>query len=371
MTDRNSNIEILRIISILLIIAYHATRMQSIQQKGSVFASVIGILFGSWGILGVDVFVIICAWFSVEKNLNTKKLFSIVFQTFIYLLISAIISFIYDIVNTQNIIESIKDIILHVNQSIWEPLWSKHYWFVTAYLFLMIVSPYINKIIHSLSKENYKKLIVILSFIPFFSQFNVYTNTVSDIACFAYIYFVTGYLKIYGDSIIDKLRAKKWFVIISLIIIASNLILLIPGLFDPIFTLLSNTTAATVRHSVIMFFDALALFILVIKYKPKNNPNINMLSSFVFGVYLFHSMNIIGFDGDILDLLMKELSRIGWLNSNIWFPFEYILLVLFVFISGVLFDAIRKNIIQKPIEKRIYNKFELKFEKINSYFNMC
>ena len=56
---RNSRVELLRIISMILIVAFHATRMGCIETSQPFYIYFSGIVLGSWGILGVDIFVII------------------------------------------------------------------------------------------------------------------------------------------------------------------------------------------------------------------------------------------------------------------------------------------------------------------------
>ena len=58
--QRNSNIEWLRIISMLLIIAFHMERSFE-ELSGSFIVNATTIALGKWGLLGVDLFLIISA----------------------------------------------------------------------------------------------------------------------------------------------------------------------------------------------------------------------------------------------------------------------------------------------------------------------
>lgn len=70
---RNSNIEFLRILSMLLIIAFHATRNGFLSLTQPVIVYISAVVLGSWGILGVDLFLMISAWFYVNKASGSKK----------------------------------------------------------------------------------------------------------------------------------------------------------------------------------------------------------------------------------------------------------------------------------------------------------
>jgi peptidoglycan/LPS O-acetylase OafA/YrhL len=66
----------------LLIIAFHATRNGFLSLTQPVIVYISAVVLGSWGILGVDLFLMISAWFLCEQSFRLKKVISIVFQTF-------------------------------------------------------------------------------------------------------------------------------------------------------------------------------------------------------------------------------------------------------------------------------------------------
>ena len=89
---RNSNIELLRIISMLLIVAFHcAGQIGYKQYDNTSFVYITSVLLGSWGILGVDVFVIISAYYLVDQRLRVTRVINVLFQTFTYLIGFAIV----------------------------------------------------------------------------------------------------------------------------------------------------------------------------------------------------------------------------------------------------------------------------------------
>ena len=72
---RDSRIELLRIISALLILCHHAIQHGGIVSKEFIQSNVSvnqlwSTLIGSWGQLGVTVFIIIASWFSLENSVG-------------------------------------------------------------------------------------------------------------------------------------------------------------------------------------------------------------------------------------------------------------------------------------------------------------
>ena len=67
--SRNSNVELLRIISMLLIVSFHCVCHNGLRTYDNMpFIYISSVLLGSWGIFGVDVFVIISAYYLVEQR---------------------------------------------------------------------------------------------------------------------------------------------------------------------------------------------------------------------------------------------------------------------------------------------------------------
>ncbi len=91
---RNSNIELLRIISTFLIIAFHMRRYNYIWSSKPI-GYIFGTIFSSWGVLGVDIFLIISAYFLSESKFHIKKVINIVFQTFSWIILFTCVYAVY------------------------------------------------------------------------------------------------------------------------------------------------------------------------------------------------------------------------------------------------------------------------------------
>ena len=354
----------------ILIVAYHATRIECIKSGESLVALITGIVLGSWEILGVDLFVIISSWYLVGRKFSCKRVVSIGFQTLIYILLSALISYGVIVYETHSITRAIKDILLHIQNAIYEPLWSKHFWFVTAYILLLLLSPFLNKILTELPKEKLSLLLKVTVFIPLISQFNVYTNTVSDVITFSYIFLMIGYIKLYGIKRLAQFCGIRYVVILICVVLSANLILLIPNIIDPVSMLLVNTVAATGRHSVIMLLTAVLLFCSVIKKDQRVNKPVNYIARFTFGVYLFHSMHVLTTDGDLLDLVASYLTKIGLLKGTALFPVEFIFFTACFFCVGVFWDMIFQKILLKPIIRGFFKHKNNIIVKIDDVMNV-
>ena len=156
---RNSIFELLRIVSIVLIILWHFATQFGENEKGVLdtglsFYHLFAIVFGSWGQLGVDVFIIVSAFFLCKHNgFKSRTVVCIVLETMIYGLCLPLFCkyILHEAISTTTIIESV--FLLFLGK----------YWFITAYVLMYIFHPSINYFLHNSSKESLDKLILILS----------------------------------------------------------------------------------------------------------------------------------------------------------------------------------------------------------------
>ena len=192
-----SNIELLRIFSMIIIIAHHAI-VHGILKRKDVWKIknkrniLIVIIFNSAGKISNAIFFIICGYFHIKKekiNLN-----SIIWKTCFYGFIISVIGKranffkIYDF-NNIKFDSSIK--LLRFN-----PVTSGIYWFVTTYIILIAFSLELNKFLNKLNKIGYILFLLFFYIIWYFISF-YYNSEYLELKSAIFFYSIGGYLKIY------------------------------------------------------------------------------------------------------------------------------------------------------------------------------
>lgn len=132
---RKSNIELMRIIAMIMIVFYH----YKIHADNGNFAyssfstnKIIAILLGSWGSVGVYMFLAISSYFLTRTNeLQIYKVVSLLIKTSFFGIVILIISNVTGI-TTFSVIKTIK---AAFGALIYQ------YWFITLYIFLLLLSP--------------------------------------------------------------------------------------------------------------------------------------------------------------------------------------------------------------------------------------
>ena len=308
------------------------------------------------GKIGVNIFVFISSWFLVDSKFNLKKIIDLFLKVKIYAFIFLIIA----ILLKESL--SLKKIIISLF-----PIIFKNYWFITCYMMLYIIFPYLNIMLYRITKNELKSLLMVLLLIFCFLQTFIGTRLFySEFIWFIILYFITFYLKKYCI-----LRNKEFFKKISIIIYMFIFIgSYIFKYFNLRFSLAGEYTITGLLVSVTIFCYFLQLNLGYKKY-------INFVSLGTLSVYLIHE-NIFG--RDIIWNKILKTSEV--VNFNLGLVIIHIIVsTLLIFIFGILTDKIinflLNNIFNRKIESLIlflerkklnfWNKvvkFTEKFEKV-------
>ena len=145
--QRNSSFELLRIISMFLIVAHHYS-----VHSGFNFLEPLSVnlyyaqCLASGGKFGVNIFVLISGYFLCKSTFKWQKLIKLELQVLFYSIIIGVVFYIYsEEKSLSNLVFSFL------------PLYSSEYWFYKAYFVLFLLSPFLNVFINSIEKTQYQK----------------------------------------------------------------------------------------------------------------------------------------------------------------------------------------------------------------------
>lgn len=181
---RESNLELLRILAMLLIVLGHYVYWGIGDLKTDSFIN--DLIFNFLvlgGKIGVNIFVFISSWFLVDSKFNLKKIIDLFLKVKIYAFIFLIIA----ILLKESL--SLKKIIISLF-----PIIFKNYWFITCYMMLYIIFPYLNIMLYRITKNELKSLLMVLLLIFCFLQTFIGTRLFySEFIWFIILYFITFY----------------------------------------------------------------------------------------------------------------------------------------------------------------------------------
>lgn len=346
---RNSSVELLKIIAIILIITNHV--VQSLVEP-STFLSVndyllditkatvdpqllILVFLRSFGTIGNLLFFICSSWFLLEsKTIKIKKIANIFLNV---ILISLIILGIVLLIRKGNI-----DSITIVKQFF--PITFNNNWYITCYLLFYSIHPLINAAIERLDKKTHFYYAIVGGFLYLgidylIGQSHYYAST---LVVWIVIYFSIAFVKkYYRDFFESRTKGLIMFAIgllgHLLVIGANNFLGLKIDLFSK--TMLHWNTSC----SPFLVLEAVGLFV-IFKTFNISSKVVNYISSTSLLIYLFHE-----------NFLLRSYYRPflwKYVYNNFGYNYLFAWLLLFIvaiFLVSFLISVIYKHSIQRLV----------------------
>ncbi len=195
---RQSGIELLRIVAIVMVLVCHANaRVLGLPSRAEVFSvpapSIARMLFGAMAVYGVNIFVMISGWFGIHAK--PKGLANLLFEV-LFLLWGIYAVFLL----TGNATFNMHDIKVCLALT-------DEYWFVMAYVGLYIFSPVLNAFVEKASKRELQLLLV--GFYVFQCYYCWASGTLDyfsgySITFFFGLYLTARYLRLYPVRILSR-----------------------------------------------------------------------------------------------------------------------------------------------------------------------
>lgn len=211
MKQRNSSIEILRMIAVWGIIMMHCYTLID-PAASTPFNHYLGYAINAVCNTGVSCFVLISGYFGVRYDKG--KFIRLVWQTTLYAVIVA--AMIYGF--TAPTFKALLSV----------PCYS--FWFIACYMLLMLTAPYIETMLKGTSQQELRRLLLILfvvfSILPTLTMGHSSDSIISAGGkCFTYfvfLYLVGRYIRLYHDRDYSSYRTLAVFLACTLLIFALN-----------------------------------------------------------------------------------------------------------------------------------------------------
>lgn len=274
---RNSSGELIRILAMLMIVISHYSthgKIDIYQYAPRANASLLYLqLLSMGGNIGLNLFIIVSGYYLSSSKFKIERIVSIVSHTTLYTVICYVIcsggAFIL-----QDIMQAVFPVVYN------------QYWFITGYVGLYCIFPYINLTLEQLDKFGFRKLIVVLFFMMSLIPFIFNTNFVlSDLPWFVFMYCIGAYLRKYG--IPEVLNYWKLWIAGSTFIVLCLLVIIFhyTGNFIPLFRI--HATYFNAKESPLIVLLVVMLFSIIMDIHISSTV-INKVGACMMGVYLFH-----------------------------------------------------------------------------------
>ena len=333
---RNMSVEYLRVVFISFIVLLHILWKDygglQVALEDNPVNTYIQLGFTNLVSLGVTGFIIISGYYGVKLKIN--RILSLWMQTTVYALASAIAVDQFGGGNLKSFIDA--------PLSLFDGGW----WFVSNYVILMLLSPFLNEGVERIGKRALLFVILMLSFSMYGVQWFHAKDASMPLLLFFNTYLVGRYIRLYPVCCLE--RYKYLIFALGLIALVSEPMALHFVELD------SKMKFVGGNFNVLILVVDIALLLICNEYQKMGKGN--MLTRNVLAVYLIH-------ESGIGRMILHEKI----FHDGVQFNIAYILtIVAVVVVVCVVIEEIRKRLFNK-LENRMITKIDsllnLRFDK--------
>ncbi len=364
---RDSNLELLRILAMFAILFYHFyTQTAIFKSPVATFPHWFAMFFGSFGRSAVNLFVVIGAWHLIDLPFRSIRVLRLYLTCLFYTVsVTALVLW-----SSPGLPEEMYKALLRAMM----PFTASPLWFITDYLFLLLLAPFLNILIKHLDREKFRTLALLL--LTIFTLIPTVANLIpgmnvqkfyivkSDMGWLAALYLLTGYVKTYGlPYLLSPRHAGKWLLGVILFAAAAGaadcfaapklpsafLAQKFHAFLEFLWTDLGSPFAVLCTLSAFTYFRG----------KSFSNSWINQIAGGLLGVYILHQIPV------FIPKLWGMFRVPEWVDS-VWFPLWEILTVVTVFCACRLIDAFRETLFRPLFRMKMIQRLTT---RCDAWFN--
>lgn len=351
----------------MLLIVLHHFSVHSPWPTGSMFSDIIVSMLSFGGKIGVDCFILITGYFMIGSKFRLRSILRVIAETYLY---SVLILIIFLLFNRELVYFSVAARSLL-------PVSSGLYWFITVYVAMYFLSPFLNRLFNALGESGQNKAIVIgfiiFSVIPTISTYN---PIASNLIWFCYLYMLGGYIRLRLDK--DRMHSLDVFSFFNPAFLMTKIGPLVGFLIAVCFIFLSMIFITLVnvkfgitdprpryfieQNTVPVLFASVSLFLLFKNLQMKNIQYINTIAGTTLGVYLIHDNPFVR--NWLWDCFVPIYYE-GWFAILI---FSLVITVI-VFTLCSFIDWMRIKCIEKPVFNLLDKKTPDQIDRFDKVMN--
>lgn len=336
--ERKYGFDLLRIVSMLFIVTLHYLGV------GGAFYNIydgylptnaanyiIASIFEALSIVGVNCFVLISGYFLSRGKYKAKKITSLWCNVIFYSLIFFALKCIKGGFDVSNFIRS------------FFPITMSTYWFITVYIALYLLSPFINKLCDTLSEREFRRLITILviifsvwkSVIPIAETID--TRKGYSLTWFIVLYLIGAYARHYSVNLFKK-NSFNFLSYLGLALLSASIKNIAILASNKVPFLAEGQNLFYHYDSILVLLSSVFLFVFFSRVEIQSASLIKFLTFLapsVFSVYIIHE-NFLWRDF----LWNSVIKANGYINSS-FFAIHMVISVLIVFITCIAIDQAR------------------------------
>lgn len=333
---RQSSLELLRILGMLFIIADHLAGQGGIGLTDTLPHALGYAVMGSGSRVACNVFVLIGAWFLSEQPFRTRRVLALWLGLWLYT------------VPVTLLCRFLPGCTVSLGTLRWAmfPISTGQLWFISTYLVLLLLTPLLNQLLHTLPRRTLEAALLVLA-VPMAGYSTLFgeDGAVSgSLFVFCWLYLLAGYLRRYPGSLPERWLQKRSVQLalgvgIPALLAAGRGLLFWQGIGGkPMQYLEYWRTALGAAPNLLA---ALALFFLFRDLPLGCRPRINTVASTTLGVYILHQIPAFH------DYLWNGIFHAAEHPGSAWYA---LFVIVMTFLGCAVIDLVRTYLLMRPLQ---------------------
>lgn len=277
--QRSSNLELYRIICMMMIVAHHYVLSGFAGSDGALVAnprssnSMFLWLFGAWGKTGINCFMMITGYFMCTSKITIRKFIKLIAQIYFYhLLIFVVFLFAgYETLSGMRLIKLLM------------PFWGFQNGFTSCFIIFYLTIPFWTILVQNMNKTQHSLLLILLlSCYTLLGSVPSFKVSFNYITWFGIIFLIASYIRLYPMPLFKRKSFWGWMTLF-LMVLALTSVAVLQRLFGASYFFMSDCNkffAVTIAVTSFLWFLNLNI---------KYNQVINSFGAATFGVLLIHA----------------------------------------------------------------------------------
>lgn len=354
--QRSSNLELYRIICMIMIVAHHYVVNSGLASEGGVLLSdysssnsIFLSLFGAWGKTGINCFLMITGYFMCTSKITFRKFLKLMGQIYLYKIL------LYPIL----LIAGYETLSLARLAKVAMPTWGFSDNFTGCFIGFWLTIPFLNILVNNMNKRQHELLLLLMLLLyTFLGSIPSFYISFNYITWYCIIYFIASYIRFYPISLFERKKYWGWVTLIVFFLACGSIVvqrllfgervLLGYGLVSDC----NKIFAVAVSVSSFLWFKNMNI---------KHSKVINAFGAGTFGVFLIHANS----DAMRTWLWKDTVDAIGHyatMNTGMLVLYSFVV-VLLVFVICNLIDQLRIATLEKWFLRWYDNKLSVKANK--------
>ena len=331
--QRDSNLELFRIITMLLIVAHHyvvnSGVWSAIQENDPTINTWFYYVLGMWGKIGINCFVLITGWFMCTSQITLRKFLKLLLEVEFYKITIGIVFLLTrkEVFSSEWMLGLLP--VLKIKDN-----------FTSSFLLFFLLIPFLNILVRNMDRKRHLQLIALLFFLyTVLSTFPAFSVIMNYVSWFCVLYVYSSFMRFYDFPLKENNKAWLGLSLACILVSIISVIVIRNGFkrVDPYwFVRDSNKLMALI--TAICSFNY---------FRTLNMPFssfINTVGATTFGVFLIHTHTT-----TMRHWLWADLfDKAGHISAP-YYALRAVGVVLLVFTVCAFLDYLRIVFFERPL----------------------